>query len=147
MTNPPANWFDLFFPSKRTKKTHPKAVTMDEYTAWTNTKAMMMTAGIGGGKYSRFVIFLKDEIMSHLGIYLLHSICFSPQIDMKFKPASEDPINGSDLCFSVFGRKGQMRHREFKCFFTCTDPIKPTPPTTSHPNWKIDLVLKDVMRI
>jgi len=39
----PANWFDLFFPSKRTKKTHSKAITMDEYTAWTNTKAMMMT--------------------------------------------------------------------------------------------------------
>jgi len=130
----PADWFDLFFPRRRTKNTNPKAVTMDEYTAWTNTKAMMMNAGVGGGKYARFVNFSKDEMMSHLSLYLLHGISPSPQIDMKFKPASEDPINGSDLCFSVFGKNGSMRHREFKSFFTSTDSIKPTPPTASHPN-------------
>ena len=37
----PADWFDLFFPMKRTKETHAKAVTMDDITEWTNVKAIM----------------------------------------------------------------------------------------------------------
>ena len=143
----PADWFNLFFPNKRSQKTHPKAVTMDELTAWTNTKALMLNAGVGGGKYSRFINFTKDEIMSHLGLYLLHSISPSPQIDMKFKSVYEDPVNGSNLCHEVFGKQGVTRHKEFKAFFSATDPIKPIPPTNTHPNWKIGPCLKNMMRV
>ncbi len=47
---------------------------MNELTAWINTKALLLSAGVGGGKYSGFLNFTKEEIMSHLGLYLLHSI-------------------------------------------------------------------------
>ena len=143
----PADWFEIFFPKKRERQTHPKAVTMDEYTAWLNTKALMLNAGDGGGKYKNFKNFSSTELMAHLSLYLLHSISPTPQIELKFKSQSEDPVNGSDLCAEVFGENGSTRHKEFKAFFAAVDPIKPTPPTTSHPNWKVDPCLKHMMRV
>lgn len=143
----PVQWFDLFFPSKRKKDTHPKAVTMDDMTAWLNVKALIANAGRRGGKYSKFVDFTKEEFMSHLSLYLLHAISPSPQINFKFKSEIEDPVNGSTLCHEVFGNGGVTRHKEFKAFFSATDPIVPTPPTSSHPNWKIDPCLKHFVRV
>ena len=143
----PADWFELFFPKKRERQTHPKSVTMDEYTAWLNTKALMSNAGAGGGKYKNFENFTSTEVMAHLSLYLLHSISPAPQVELKFKSQLEDPVNGSDLCAEVFGKKGSTRHKEFKAFFSAVDPIKPTPPTTSHPNWKVDPCLKHMMRV
>ena len=81
----PADWFNIFFPKKRTRRVLSSAVTIDKLTSWTNTKAMKLNAGVGGGMYKNFVNFSKEEIMSHLGLYLLHSISPSPQIEMKFK--------------------------------------------------------------
>ena len=40
-----ADWFDICFPKKRTRMTHPKAATMDTFTAWTNTKAVIYNVG------------------------------------------------------------------------------------------------------
>ena len=100
-----------------------------------------------GGKYKGFVDFDKREFMSHLSLYLLHSISPSPQIDFKFKSEIEDPVNGSTLCNEVFGKGGVTRHKEFKAFFSATDPIYPTPPTDTHPNWKIDPLLKHMLRV
>ena len=50
----PAEWFNIFFPESRTKNTHPKAVTIEEFQYWTNTKAMMANAGRRGVKYKGF---------------------------------------------------------------------------------------------
>ena len=65
---------------------------MYELTVWTNTKAVMLNDGVGGGKYSQFCNFAKEKIVNHLGLYLLHSIPPTPQIDMKFKSVYEDQI-------------------------------------------------------
>ena len=32
-------------------------------------------------------------------------------------------------------------------FFACVIPLLPTPPSTSHPNWKLDPMLKHMMRV
>ncbi len=40
----------------------------------------------------QFVIFTKEGIMSHSGLYLLHSISPSPQIEMEFESVYKDPI-------------------------------------------------------
>ena len=71
----------------------------------------------------------------------------SPQIEYKFASKNDDPINGSDLCHSVFGKSGTTRHKEFKAFFSATNPLQSTPPTSTHPNWKIDPCLKHMMRV
>ena len=47
----PAEWFNILFPKLRTKNTHPKAVTIEEFQSWTNKKAMIENAGRRGGKY------------------------------------------------------------------------------------------------
>ncbi len=101
----PADWFDTFFPQKRTRRTHPNAVTIHELIRWTYTKAMKLNAGAGGGMYKIFVKFLQEEIALHLGLYVLHSISPSPQIEMKFK---------SNLCMDVFGTNATSRHNKFK---------------------------------
>ena len=80
-------------------------------------KAIMANAGKRGGKYSDFKDFTKRELMAHLGVYLLHSIFPSPQIEMKYKYHAEDPVNGSDICNRIFGIKGVTRQKEFKAFF------------------------------
>ena len=48
---------------------------------------------------------------------------------------------------NVFGSNATTRHKEFKTFFSATDPLIPTPPTSTHPNWKIDPVLKHMMKV
>ena len=55
----PAEWFNIFFPKSHTKNTHPKAVKIEEFQSWTNTKAMMANAGRRGGKYKGFEDFMK----------------------------------------------------------------------------------------
>ena len=146
LTSHPADWFDIFFPKDRVKGTDPKQVTVDELTSWTNTKAMICNAGKRGGRYSRFVDFSKPELMQHLALYLLHGISPSPQIEMKFTDHNDDPVNGSTLCNRLFQRNGVTRHKEFKAFFGAVNPLIPTPATTTHPNWKVDPVLKSIMK-
>ena len=120
---------------------------MDNIAAWMNVKAMMANEGYSGGKYSRPVDFNKTELMSHLALYLLHSISTSLQVEMKFKSEQEDPVNVSSLCNEVFGKTGVTRHKELKAFLSATNPIVSTPSTTTHTNWNIDLCLKHMIRI
>ena len=68
---------------------------------------MMANAGKRGGKYKDFN---TEEMMAHLGLYLLHGISPAPRIEMKFESSVKDPVNGSDLCSQVFGRAGVTRH-------------------------------------
>ena len=66
---------------------------------------MMVNAGKRRSKYSGFKDFTKRELMAHLGVYFLHSIYPSPKIEMKFKCHAEDPVNESDICNCIFGKK------------------------------------------
>ena len=83
---------------------------------------MMANAGKRGGKYSGFKDLTKRELMAHLGVYLLHSISPSPQIEMKFEYHAEDPVNGSDICNRIFGKQCVTRHKEFKAFLRVLTP-------------------------
>ena len=116
-------------------------MTCDALTGWLNIKAMMLCAVKRGGKYKYFVNFNKQELMAHLSVYFLHAISPSLQAEMKFKNQIEDPVNGSDLCHSVFGKRVVTRHKDFKAFFSGVNPILPMPSTSAHPNWKIDPLL------
>ena len=83
---------------------------------------MMVNSGKRRSKYSGFKDFTKRELMAHLGVYLLHSISPSPQIEMKFKCHAEDPVNGSDICNRIFGKQGVTRHKEFKALLRVLTP-------------------------
>ena len=76
----------------------------------------------------------------------MNGISPSPQVELKFASQFEDPVNGNDLCNEVFkGKEGIRRYREFKTYFAAVDPMYVTPPRATHPNWKVDPVLKHAM--
>ena len=87
--------------------------------------------------------------MAHMGLYVLQGVSPSPQVEMKFCSQNEDPVNGNDLCFKVFGgkSKGKRRHAMFKKYFAACDPIVPTPNVKISPNWKIEKLVKQILHI
>ncbi len=127
MSSPPEEWIRPLLPDKK-KPSDPKhVVSIANWCTYSNTKAMMMNAGQKGGVYPEFTPFSPQEIKHFLGLYLLNGLNPSPQLKMKFKPQHEDPINGSDICHQVFGKNSEKRHKHFKAFFSCQDPMLPTP--------------------
>ena len=135
----PADWFNAFFPKEKTSSSH---LSIHDLTGWTNMKAWLT-------KGTQFKNFDMDEIMAHLGLYMLNGIAPSPQVEMKFDSQMDNPANGNDLCYSVFGgkNKGMMRHREFKSMFACVDPRKPTPDPKVALNWKIEPLTRHIIAI
>lgn len=85
--------------------------------------------------------------MQHIGNYVLngHSPC--PRVEMKFKRNMEDATNGCDLCFNAFGSNTIRRYTHFKCFWGACDPLKPTLPCLTYPNWKVHDMLKHTLFI
>ena len=145
----PAEWFAAFIPIKQTDNPQIQPFSIEACNAWTNMKAMQQNAGLGG-KYSDFKPFSLNELMQHIGLYLLQALSPSPQIEMKFKSQTEDPVNGNDLVHSSFGGvawKSIKRHRHFKSFFASVNPIQNVPPQDTHPNWKIHPLLKHMLKI
>ena len=51
----------------------------------------------------------------------------------------KDPVHGKDFVHQSFKGKINMhrRHRHFKAFFSCQDPMMEPPPRDKYPNWKI----------
>ena len=135
----PADWLDAFFPREKTNNCH---ISIHNLTSWTNMKAWLT-------KGSQIKNFEINEVMAHLGLYILNGIAPSPQVEMKFESQRENPANGNDLCHNVFGgkSKGNARHREFKTYFACVDPRKPTPAPKDAPNWKIEPLIRQIIAI
>ena len=71
---------------------------------WTNQRASLDCDALDV-EYSSFELFTLEELMKHIGLYLLHGLSRSPQVEMKFKAQSEDPVNGNDFVHSSFGVK------------------------------------------
>ena len=60
---------------------------------------------------------------------------------------SDNQWNGNDMVANSLGNKCIRRHRHFKSFFCVQDPRKDTPSRKTHPNWKIERLLKQVLRV
>ena len=133
----PSEWFDVFFPRKSSVNSK---ISVEDITKWTNQKGMLD---------EKWLNFSSDEIMAHIGLYVLQGVSPSPQIEMKFSSQQEDPVNGNDLCHRIFGgkSKGNKRHRLFKTYFAACDPVVPTPDSKESPNWKVEKLIKQIMHI
>lgn len=151
----PVEWFKAFLPIENTRSRRQNGnhgameFSIESCLSWTNTKARLQNAGLGG-KYPDFRDFTLDELMQHIALYLFQGLSPSPQVEMKFKSCEEDPINGSDLVHRAFGSKSSVsvkRHKHFKAFFASVDPLIPTPPRETHPNWKVHPFLKHINRV
>jgi len=86
----PAHWFQAFLPIRDTGLTN--CFSMEKVLPWTNLRALIDNANLGG-KYKDFTKFTLDEIMRHIGLYLLQGLSPSPQIEMKFTLQHKNPVN------------------------------------------------------
>ncbi len=143
----PSSWFEALLPEKRKPSDPRSTVCLADWTTYTNTKALLLNAGQPGYLYPEWIPFSVSEVKKFIGLYIFQGLSPSPQLKMKFKPQSIDPINGSDLCWSLFGANAEKRHKHFKCFFSVQNPLLPTPSKATHPNWKIDPFLAWVQTI
>ena len=143
----PSDWFNLFMPLHGKRQDNPNVITLDDLTSWTNKKAYLANAGKGGSNYKSWKPFSVSEIQKHLGLFIINGLSPSPQVAMKLNSQDKDPINGNDFVSSAFGPNALRRHREFKAFFACVDPLLPTPSRKTHPNWKVQKFFKWAMYI
>ena len=108
---------------------------------------MLSNAGSGGSIYKDFTPFSTFELMKHIGLYFLNGVSPSPRVEMKMRPQSLDPFNGNDMVYNSMGSNAERRHRHFKCFFAIQDPRIATPSRKSHPNWKVEPLLKQALMV
>ena len=109
-------------------------VTIGKWTSFTNTHALQQNAGQPGHLYPDWTPFTPTEIKNFLALYILPDLSPLPRVKMKFSPHHEDPINGNDLVFKVFGLKGVRWHKHFKALFTVQNPLVCPPPRDRSPN-------------
>ena len=130
----PSDWFEAFVPRSLT----------DKWTVYTNTKALLANAGQIGKPYPDYKNFSCEELRKHIGIYILHGIAPSPQLQLKFKTQTQNFANGSDFVVRHFGPNIDRRHKHFRRFFTVQDPLLGSRPRQTHPNWKVYVFLEHI---
>ena len=98
----PADWYNVLM-SQSTRRQDKNGVTsIADFTSFTNKKAYLYNAGSGGTQYLDFKELSVDEIMQHLGVYILNGISPSPQVEMNFDSQKNNPTDGSNFCYNVF---------------------------------------------
>ena len=103
---------------RSTRRQDKNGVTsIADFTSFTNKKAYMYNAGSGGTQYPDFKEFSVDEIMQHLGAYIINVLSPSPQVKMKFDSQKKNPKNGRDFCFRAFGSCARQRHKDSRHYF------------------------------
>ena len=112
-----------------------------------NVKAALMGAGVQGGMYPDFKPFSYEDIEKHFALYILQGLNLSPQVEQKFASQANDPVQGNDLCFHVFGSNAIRRHHHFKAFFCIQDPTKKMPCCKEHPTYKVAPFLCHVQEV
>lgn len=133
----PHEWFEVFLPKKLTST----------WTTFTNMKAMLANAGQEGEVYPDFTSFTTNELRRHLGVYIFHGLCPSPELGMKFKGQRVDDVNGNDFVARCIGPNALRRHKHFRHFFTTQDPLKAPPPREKSPNWKVKSFLDWIQQV
>lgn len=111
---------------------------------WTNLKALLASAGTPGGVYPSWQPTCASELRRLFGVYLASALAPVPNVLLKFRPQSIDPIRGSDLIAETFGGSGTRRYRELKCFLAVQDPRLTPPKTIDDPNFKVGPLLVHV---
>ena len=135
----PADWLRSLVPDVPPKG-NQQSFSKKQLCQFTNMKAELDCAGNNNqdGLGYKFVNFTPSEIEQHLALYIIQGLNPSPQLAMKAKPNSMEPLQGNDLISSKLGSNFERRHRQFRRYFACQHPYKPVPPVSTHPNWKVD---------
>ena len=97
-TSHPGDWYNFLMPRIMCRQYKNGFTSIADFTSFTNKKAYLYNAGSGGTQYPDFKEFSVDEIIQHLGVYILNGLSPSPQVEMKFDSQKKNPTNGSDFC-------------------------------------------------
>ncbi len=112
---------------------------VSNWTAYSNTKAMMNNAGKEGHIFAgKHKLFTNRDIVAMLGVYITNGLAPSPQLTQKMQPQSKQPTHGNDKVASAIGIGYQQKHRSFRHFFACQDPLLTPLPKEQCPNFKVD---------
>ena len=135
----PAEWLRALIPDTPPKGSN-QSFSKKQWCQYTNMKAELDCAGEKNqdGLGYKFENFTPQEIEQHLSLYIFQGLNPSPQLIMKTRSQSLEPLQGNDLIAEKLGSNFDRRHRQFRRYFACQHPYKPVPPTSSHPNWKVD---------
>jgi len=85
--------------------------------------------------------FTVKELRQFLGLYVINGISPSPGLERKFNAADNANYNAY-VTHHLGGKNATKRLRQFRAFFSCQDPLKPTPSRTDSPLFKVLSVLK-----
>jgi hypothetical protein len=112
---------------------------VSNWTAYSNTKAMMCNAGEQGHIFAgKFKLFKNKDIIQMLGVYILDGIAPSPQLVWKMQPQMKQPTHVNNKIASTISPRYQQKHHSFRHFFGCQDPLMTPPPEDKCPNFKVD---------
>ena len=133
----PFDFFHSFCPDSLTS----------QWTSYTNRKAWLENAGSEGHPYPDFTPFNPKEFRQHLGVRLLHGISPSPRIAMKFQSQQQNDVNGNDFVARSLGPNATRRHKHFRRFLACQNPVVPVPPRQKAPNFKVGEFLAHIIQV
>ena len=121
-----------------------QAFSKKQWCQYTNMKAELDCPGNinQNGLGYKFKPFTPEEIEQHLSMYIFQGLHPSPQLIMRIRYQTVEPVQGKDIIASTIGKFFERRHRQFRRYFACQHPYKPVPPITTHPNWKVDPFMK-----
>jgi hypothetical protein len=149
-TSHPMDWFSALMPMTPAMNQEDPAVAnvkgdkttvfaVSNWTAYSNTKAIMCNAGEPGSIYAgKFKPFKNEDISAMLGVYIIDGLTPSPQLTWKMQDQERQPTHGNDRITAVIGPGWQQKHRSFRHFFATQDPMMTPPPKKQCPNFKVD---------
>ena len=97
-TSHPADWYNVIMPRSTCRQDKNGVMSIADFTSFANKKEYMYNTGSGGTQYPDFKEFSVNEIMQHIGVYILNGLSPSPQVEMKFDLQKKNRTNGSDFC-------------------------------------------------
>lgn len=119
-------------------------LSMEYLTGNLNVRAAMAFAG--EATYEEWSCnFTIKELRQHCGAFVLNGLSPSPGIERKFN--KQDVANFNQFLTSNLGANLTRRMKQFKAFFGCQDPMKPTPSRKDSPLFKVLPIIKWIRRV
>jgi hypothetical protein len=121
-TKNPMDWFTAFMPMTPEDNLEDPLVpnikgdlrtnfAVSNWTAYSNTKAMLCNAGKKGHIFAdKHCLFKNQDIMTMLGVSIIVGHAPSPQLVQKMQLQSKSPTHGNGRIASALGPGYQQKH-------------------------------------
>ncbi len=120
-TSHPVEWMNAFLPLCNNKNGWEE-MSVYKWATFTNLKE---TLAIGGSPwcFPTFTAFTPVEVLCFIGLYMLHRLPPTPQLERKFLLQAKDPVCDNGYFVSgMIWQNERKRLSEIKAFFAVQDP-------------------------